>query len=699
MKSKIAQRWPDLLLPIGIIACLMVIFVPLPAAVMDILLAANISVAVVILLSTVYVRSPLELSVFPSLLLLTTLARLALNVGTTRLILTRGAIDGDLAGGSVIQSFAQFVTGDSLAVGLVIFSIIIVIQFVVITKGATRISEVAARFTLDGLPGRQMAIDADLNAGVIDNNEAQRRREETIAHAEFYGTMDGASKFVRGDAIAGVIITLINVAGGLAIGLSHSMGLTEAATTFTRLTIGDGLASQLPALLISMAAGLLVTRSTRKTDLPRESMNQVFARPIVLVITAVFLGLMVLTELPKIPLLVIASACLGGAFLLFSSRAAERAVIAAKPPEALPPAQEQGIENLLSDEFVEMQLGVGLIRLADSRNQGTLMTRVGDVRQSVANRMGVVVPKVTVRDNMALEPNQFKILVQGRVVEQGRVEPDFCLAIDSGRATQPLADGVVKGLADDHLAEGPAFWIKAEAIQSAAEAGYEVRTSTDVLILQLEYCAIEHADQLLTREATKQLLESVAKHSPTVVEELSPKLMSLSQIQQVLKSLVTEGISIRPLTLILEALGDFAGSEQETWQLTERVRLRLAHHIGAGLMGHDGESISVVTISEELQQRIACAWDRDAGELRLSLPRVVTDSLAHAIDDAAEQMQIAGLPPIAMVDQSIRPVVAQLLAQNKTNVFVLGSTEAATAEINIVGEIKSENIQTVASAA
>ena len=290
----LTKRLPDLLLPIGIIACLMVIFVPIPGELMDVLLAANISVAVIILLTTIYVKSPLELSIFPSLLLATTLARLSLNVGTTRLILTKGATDHESAAGSVIQSFSQFVTGDSLVVGLVIFSIIVVIQFVVITKGATRISEVSARFALDGLPGRQMAIDADLNSGTIDNHQAQKLRSETVAHADFYGAMDGASKFVRGDAVAGIIITLINIGAGLGIGLSNSMSIGEATATFTKLTIGDGLASQVPALLIALAAGLLVTRSTRQTNLPRETVNQVFAKPIVLVITAVFLGMICL---------------------------------------------------------------------------------------------------------------------------------------------------------------------------------------------------------------------------------------------------------------------------------------------------------------------------------------------------------------------------------------------------------------------
>lgn len=697
MTTKLANRWPDLLLPFGIIACLMVIFVPLPTGVMDILLAANISVAVVILLSTVYVRSPLELSVFPSLLLMTTLARLALNIGTTRLILNHGAAEGELAAGSVIQGFAHFVTGDSLAVGLVIFAIIIVIQFVVITKGATRISEVAARFTLDGLPGRQMAIDADLNAGVIDNEEAQRRREETIAHADFYGTMDGASKFVRGDAIAGIIITLINITGGLFIGLSNSMGIEEASTTFTKLTIGDGLVSQLPALLISMAAGLLVTRSTRQTDLPRESITQVFSKPIVLLITALFLCLMVLTELPKIPLLVLAAACLIGAYLL--SQNENNQPEEAAPPEPAPQKNELGIEHLLSDEFVEIQLGIGLLPLANSQQNGKLLSRVTDVRCSIANHMGVVLPKVTVRDNMSLEKNQFKILIHGRIVEQGRLEPEFCLAVDARDAIRPLPDGAVRGLAEDHLAEGPAYWISPESINEAIEYGYQVRTATDVLVSLLEQTAIEHADHLLSRDATKQLLESVKQHAPTLVEELYPKHFSISQIQQVLKALVREGVSIRPLTLILETIGDFGRNNEPIWFTVEQVRLRLAHHIGAGLAGDSTEPIATITLSSELENRILNAWNRKQKDLSLNLTRSVLQSLANSVEEAAQQMVVAGIPPIIKVEQEIRPIIAELITLNTTPVFVLGSTEARSIRTRSLGEIKSENLRQTPHAA
>ena len=338
----------------------MVIFVPLPAALMDILLAANIAVAIVILLTTIYVKSPLELSIFPSLLLGTTLARLALNVGTTRLILTRGAIDNEAAAGGVIQSFSQFVTGDNIAVGIVIFSIIVVIQFVVITKGATRISEVSARFALDGMPGRQMAIDADLNSGTIDSSQAKKLRAETVAHSDFYGSMDGASKFVRGDAIAGIMITLINIVGGLAIGLSTSMSLGQATETFTKLTIGDGLVSQLPALLIAMAAGLLVTRSTQRTDLPREAVSQVFSRPIVLVFTAVFLGMLVLTELPKIPLLLIAFTLLAAAYLMNQNESKRQAQSASNSPKPAPAKPtEVSLEKLLSNDILEMNLASG----------------------------------------------------------------------------------------------------------------------------------------------------------------------------------------------------------------------------------------------------------------------------------------------------------------------------------------------------
>ncbi len=678
----------------------MVIFVPLPAALMDILLAANIAVAIVILLTTIYVKSPLELSIFPSLLLGTTLARLALNVGTTRLILTRGAIDNEAAAGGVIQSFSQFVTGDNIAVGIVIFSIIVVIQFVVITKGATRISEVSARFALDGMPGRQMAIDADLNSGTIDSSQAKKLRAETVAHSDFYGSMDGASKFVRGDAIAGIMITLINIVGGLAIGLSTSMSLGQATETFTKLTIGDGLVSQLPALLIAMAAGLLVTRSTQRTDLPREAVSQVFSRPIVLVFTAVFLGMLVLTELPKIPLLLIAFTLLAAAYLMNQNESKRQAQSASNSPKPAPAKPtEVSLEKLLSNDILEMELGVGLIRLADSRQGGVLLSTITQVRKDLAAEMGVILPKIRIRDNLKLDQHQFRIRIQGNIVERGEIRPDCLLAIDQGGAVGPLADGVVLGLADDQLTHSPAYWIDPASTQSAVQAGYHVSTPTDAIANQLKLAATENASSLLTRDATKQLIDEARKSSPAVVDELIPDVMSLSKVQQVLKKLVEEGISIRPLDLILETLGDNAAETTNRWDLTEKVRIRLARHISAGLAGDENKPIPLFTISQDLQDRIALAWERDRDEIRLGLPRQIIESLALAIQDAARQMIASSLQPIALVDQSIRPVIAELAFDHAEGLFVLGSRELDNAKIEVVGEITADQLNQLPQAA
>ena len=382
------KDWIQWLVPVGIVACLLIIFVPLPAVLMDVLLAANITIAIIILLTTVYVRSPLELSIFPSLLLATTMMRVALNVATTRLILSRGAIDGELAAGSVINSFGSFVAGNEIAIGIVIFAMIVVVQFVVITKGATRISEVSARFALDGMPGKQMAIDAELNAGSITNEEAIARRNEVTQHADFYGAMDGASKFIRGDAIAGILITLINVVGGLVIGMSKGMSIGEATSTFTTLTIGDGLVSQLPALLISVSAGLLLTRGTQQSDLPKQAVSQLFTKPGILLITAGFLSILVFTELPAAPLLLIAAICASVGILLIRNQDTPQPA----PPKPKPQLAEQPIGKLLENDVLEMELGIELVPLADARTGGSLMAEIAYVRQTIAKELGLILP-------------------------------------------------------------------------------------------------------------------------------------------------------------------------------------------------------------------------------------------------------------------------------------------------------------------
>ena len=693
------NRWPDYLLPLGIIACLLVIFLPLPTVLMDMLLAANLSLAVIILLSTVYVKSPLELSLFPSVLLATTLGRLALNVATTRLILTKGATEHEMAAGGVIESFANFVTGDSLAVGLVIFSIMVVVQFVVITKGSSRISEVTARFALDGLPGRQMAIDAELNAGSIDAKQAKQLRQEVADHADFYGAMDGASKFVRGDAIAGVMITLINIGVGLAVGISHNMSLAEAASTFTKLTIGDGLVSQLPALLISLAAGLLVTRSHSKTNLPTESLNQFFSTPIVLVMTAVFLGVMVMIDLPAIPLMTLACGFLALAYFMPGDKDKNRSSSdgagqnnAAKSTTAQPPVPDVGLDKLLSNDILEIELGLDLIRLADTRQGGSLLASIAIVRKDLAEEMGMVLPKIRIRDNLALRRTQYQVLLQGNVIETGELNPTAALATDSGHATGPLESDMICGMASDIAMPQPAYWIAPESMLAAQHIGYQVHSATDVLANQLKQLALENADQILTRDATRLLIDEVAKHSPSVVNELIPNGMSLAQVQQVLKTLVSQGISIRPLSLILETLGDHCGETQNRWELTEFVRIRLGRHISAGLAGPDRETIYAFTLAAELQDRVACAWDRDRSELRLGLPTQVVQSIGDAIVDVANRMSASGLSPIVIVDQSIRPVIAKLMIERRHEVFVLGTKEIMNAKIEVVGEITPEQI-------
>lgn len=445
------SRGQDLVLPVAIIASVVVILVPLPAAMMDVLLSANIAVAVLILLTTIYVRTPLEFSVFPTMLLATTLARLVLNVATTRLILSNAGSQGDLAAGHVILAFADFVAGGGeLVVGTIIFIIIVLIQFVVITKGATRISEVAARFALDGMPGKQMAIDADLNAGIIDEREAQTRRADITRQADFYGAMDGASKFVRGDAIAGILITVINVLGGLIIGVAQfGMSFGDAAHLYTRLTIGDGLVSQVPAFLISLAAGLLVTRSTQSVNLPHEFLRQVFSRSQALAVTAGFLALLIFTGLPKIPLITLLGACLGIASMLNKREAktVHDAETKAAEEKAAKPKEER-VEDFLTVDPMELELGVGLIRLADPNRGGDLLDRVQRVRQNMAGDIGILLPKVRIRDNMRLDAQSYRIKIADMPVAQGEIEPGRMLAIDSGVTT-----GKVDGIAT----KDPAF--------------------------------------------------------------------------------------------------------------------------------------------------------------------------------------------------------------------------------------------------
>jgi flagellar biosynthesis protein FlhA len=664
-------RWQDLILPVGIIASVLVILVPMPSALMDIMLASNVTVAVIILLTTIYVRTPLEFSIFPSLLLATTLARLVLNVATTRLILTHAGTEGLLAGGHVVKAFGEFVAGNDLVVGIIIFVIVIVIQFLVITKGATRISEVAARFALDGMPGRQMAIDADLNAGVIDEAEAQRRRQEITRQADFFGAMDGASKFVRGDAIAGILITLINIIGGLVIGVVESgMSLSEAGSVFTKLTIGDGLVSQVPAFLISLAAGLLVTRSSHEVNLPLEFLRQLFSRPQALAVTGGFLAVLIFTNLPTVPLVLIGGSCVGMAVMLSRQKQQETMAAETKAKAAAKKPADERIEDYLTTDPMEIELGVGLIKLADPKRGGDLLDRIQRVRQNIAAEMGIIMPKVRIRDNMRLEQNQYRIKIADVAVGGAAVEPNGLLAMDSGTTT-----GKLRGMETREPAfNTPATWIDAGQRTQAEIFGYTVIEPASVLATHLTETVRKHADELLTRDATKHLIDQLKQTQPAAVEELIPSQMKLAEAQRVLQMLLREQVPIRQLGPILETLGDYAPRTKDPILLTEYVRHRLARTICTRYRDKDSR-LHVVTLDPALEDRIRAGIEHSERGMFIRMSPQAVETTCRLIATEIEKLVRANHPAVVLVSPQIRAGLKQMTTPHLPRLVVLSFNE------------------------
>jgi flagellar biosynthesis protein FlhA len=664
------RRGQDLVLPLAIIASVLVILVPLPPALLDVLLSANIALSVIVLLTTIYVRMPLDFSIFPTVLLATTLARLVLNVATTRLILTHGGRDKLEAAGGVVTAFADFVAGDGkIVVGLVIFVIIIVIQFVVITKGATRISEVAARFALDGMPGKQMAIDADLNAGIIDEKEAQRRREEITQQADFYGAMDGASKFVRGDAIAGIVITIINIVGGLIIGVAeYGMPLAEAAGVFTRLTIGDGLVSQVPAFLISLAAGLLTTRSTQKSNLPQQFITQLFSRPQALAVTGGFLAILIATDLPKMPLMMLGAACFGMSRMLTQNESRQRA--ADKSAEVKKQAVEERIEDYLTVDPMEIEVGVGLIRLADPKRGGDLLERIQRVRQSIAAEVGIIMPKVRIRDNMRLDPHEYRIKIADTTVAQDRVEPGLLLAIDSGITT-----GKVDGIATKDPAFGAdAKWITPDRQDDAEMFGYTVVEPGAVIATHMTEVCRRHADEILTRDAMKHLVDELKASHPTVVSELVPGVLSLAEVQAVLHLLLREQVPVRQLGVILETLGDWAPRTKDPILLTEYVRHRLARQICSRYRDTEAR-LHVVALDPAMEDRIRAGFEHNERGLFIRMSPQAVEATCQSITKQLRKLTDAGHTPIVLVSPQIRAALKQLTENHLPQLVVLSFNE------------------------
>jgi flagellar biosynthesis protein FlhA len=673
-----------LIVPAGFIAMIMVLLVPLPTQVLDLLLVMNLSIAAVVLVSVMFVSSPLDLSIFPSLLLGTTLLRLVLNVASTRLILTAGdrassAESAGYAAGSVIHAFSTFVTGggtgaqQQMVVGIIIFIILIVIQFVVITKGATRISEVAARFTLDAMPGKQMAIDADLNAGIIKEDEARKRRSEIAREAEFYGAMDGASKFVRGDAIAGIIIVLINIVGGIAIGmLQYHWDILGCMKTFTSLTIGDGLVSQVPALIISLGAGLLVTRSASKENLGEEFIGQLSGRSSALMVVAGFLVVMSFTGMPMIPLWVLA-ACLGTiSWVMTRNKKAEKETAAKNEKAAAATAAKKSdkIESLLTVDPMELEVGYGLVQLVDTAKGGDLLERISLIRRQIAIEFGVVVPPIRIRDNMQLEATGYQIKLRGNPLASGSVQPGQYLAMDSGAAS-----GKLHGIETREPAFGlPAWWIT-EAQRSQAELmNYTVVEASGVLATHITEVVKNHAAELVTREEVAALLKQLKEKAPALVEEVVPGQIKPGELQKVLQNLLRERVPIRDLETVLESLGEWAGKTKDLEVLTEAVRHGLARTI-CGQYRDESGTIHCVTLDPALEDTLNGYIERNERGSFLTLPAQIARQIAEAIAANVNKLMQQGHMGVVLCSPQVRAHVRKLIEASLPAVAVLSYNE------------------------
>ena len=655
-------RPTHLLAPAAVLAVVMLMVVPLPPLLLDLLLSVDIGLAVVLLLTAIYVRQPVEFSAFPSLLLLLTLIRLALNVASTRLVLLHGA-DGIDAAGHVIMSFGQFVVGGSFVVGVVVFAVLVVIQFVVINHGAVRISEVTARFTLDAMPGRQMAIDADLNAGVINDQEARQRRDRIRREADFYGAMDGAIRFTQRDALAAVLITGVNIIAGLIIGVfQHGLPLSTALETYTILTVGEGLVTAIPALLVSMAGGLITTRASAESHLGEEVAAQLLARSKPLAVAAaVLVALALIPGLPKFSFLFVA-AILGGA--AYANRREREAAPAVEPAVASPEA----VESVVSVDPLGIEVGYALVTIVDEAQGGTLLTRVRAIRRQIAQETGLVVPPVHVADNLQLGPRTYAILVKGVEVARGDLYVDRLLAIDPGTVR-----GVLDGIATREAAFGlPAVWITPDKRDPALAAGYTVVDPTTAISTHLSEVIRTFLPDLLTRQQTKDLVDRVAESSPKLVEELIPKLATIGDVQRVLRQLLRERVPVRDLTTILEAMADAAGVSKDPDVVVEAVRASLGRSICRPFQS-DGGELRVISLSPPLEDALASSLTRTDRGAVLAVDPTRAQALAAKLADVLASGDLA--QPVLLCSPTLRPHVWRLFSRALPHIAVLSHSE------------------------
>jgi flagellar biosynthesis protein FlhA len=655
--------------PVLILLILAMMVLPLPPFVLDLLFTFNIAISVIVMLVAMNVVKPLEFSIFPTVLLVTTLLRLSLNVASTRIVLLEGHTGPDAAG-KVIEAFGHFLVGGNYAVGLVVFLILVIINFVVITKGAGRVAEVAARFTLDAMPGKQMAIDADLNAGLIGEDEARRRRSEISQEADFYGSMDGASKFVRGDAVAGIMIMLINVIGGLIIGvLQHNLDIGTAAKFYTLLTIGDGLVAQIPALIVSIAAGMVVTRVGDEQNVSQQFVSQLFNNPRVIGLTAAIIGFLgLIPGMPNLVFIVIAAGLGALAWKLDQRIREAKPVPVSVAPTPSAETQEASWADVATLDVLGLEVGYRLIPLVDKSQDGELLRRIRGIRKKFAQEVGFLVSPVHIRDNLELKPNAYRILLKGVEIGQGEAFPGNLLAINPGRVA-----GQVPGTVTKDPAFGlPAVWIDPALRDQAQAYGYTVVDASTVTATHLNHLILSHAAELLGRQEAQALLDHLAKEMPKLVEDLVPKVLPLGVLQKVLQNLLEEGVHIRDMRTIIETLAENATRSQDAEMLTTQVRIALGRSIIQQLYP-SGNEIQVMSLDPQLERVLVQAVA--GGGDNASIEPGLADTLVREAVAAAQRQEALGLPAVLLVPGNLRTLLSRFLRRGISQLKVLAHSE------------------------
>ncbi|MCX7275837.1 MAG: flagellar biosynthesis protein FlhA [Burkholderiales bacterium] len=663
--------------PIMVVTILAMMVLPMPAWLLDTFFTINIAVALMVMMVAAYMTRPLDFAAFPSVLLLTTLMRLSLNVASTRVVLLEGHT-GAGAAGAVIEAFGHFLIGGNFAVGLIVFAILVVINFVVVTKGSERIAEVSARFTLDAMPGKQMAVDADLNAGLINEKEAKRRRAEVGEEADFFGSMDGASKFVRGDAIAGILILLINIVGGFTIGvLQHGLTASKAADTYILLAVGDALVAQIPGLLISIAAAMVVSRVGKDDDIGKQIIGQLFESPKVLGITASILGFIgVIPNMPHVVFLSTAAVLGYMAWAIAHRPVPQDSTLIVGPP---PTDGEATWDDLQPVDLLGLELGYRLITLVDKTRPGDLLTRIKGVRRKFAQEVGFLPPPVHVRDNLELKPSAYRITLRGVVVGEGEAFPGMHLAINPGGITTPLI-----GTATTDPAFGlPAHWIDERQKEAAQMAGFTVVDSETVMATHLSHLMQVQAARLLSRTETQQLVEHVSKLAPKLIEEVVPKMVSIATFQKVLQLLLEESVHIRDIRTIVECLAEHAGNTQDPADLARRVRIALSPAIVQQIYGPTRE-LNVIAIEPGLERMLVQALGNAAGP---ALDPGVADLLTRNVADVAMQQEELGVPACLLVPDQIRNAISRLVRRVAPRLQVLAHSEIPETHTIRIGPI------------